>query len=1110
MLASSSLSPGVLPSGEQLVDAPVLFLVLSHKAFSEELAQLYGLVVEAAEMGFLNKDCYFELNRRFKFLKLVYKYHCAAEDEVVFLALDAEVKNVAPTYSLEHKVIDDCFSSTRNVLNHLISDDTHKTEQLQELVCSIGALQESICQHMFKEEHQVFPLLMKKFSSEEQASLVWKYICSVPIKLLQEFLPWMTSLLTDYKMDLLGFLEFVVPKETLLQKVVISWIHPKDPFCSGIISGMHQEGHECYGVICSFKNILKQYPLVVQSKHERDFRTENSKHGPDGPNPTDGVCLWHSAIIKELLVILKELYQKTSSCTSALASIIVQLKFVLHILMFYSNVWDHILYPVIVELSPNGSSPRGQFFDKSQIEGLELLLYFKLEDLTQLSTYVEKICKELDSFIRRVNTCFSFLEREIFPFISDNCSCEALLWLFYSSLQMMPLGLLKQTIFWFSSHLSDEQFKAILNSIKLEYDAGSMSFISLLHDWVRMGYSGKIPIDKFRQDLKIMFNSRRYLLSEEARKGSSSSDKKSHVQELDNGGAFLSGSRSETRATNSMLHTSSPTSNITETDEIHYSSKMNRRVFFPQVLRKNPSIQNHHANSMSVNAFSDLESRPMDHVLLFHKALIKNLECLVNLSAKLAEDFSLLADFRRSFHLLQLIYQTHSESEDKIAFPALESIGKLQNISHAYVIDHNLEVEQFKKTSHILEEVTLFQSSPNAPSQRMQGYLLSCLKLHDACISMHKILSDHIYREEIELFPLFKQHFSIKEQEKIVAQMLGWTRAEILQEIIPWLVASIAPDEQKALISLWLKATRNTKFHEWLREWWVGMSNYDIVEDAGSHFLAESESCTLDVVLAYLSEGRIESKQNWKKHPQEQNSRDLIKQPGITSADKLHLNGEGDNTYQGQEPATLSSLVNEKRNTKTLDGSKDSEEVDKQVEELKTLMPAEHPLVMNQQELEDTIRRVSRDITLDPQKKAYIMQNLLMSRWIVTQQRFHEDNDERNDKEQIPGQCPSYQDSLGSVFGCNHYKRNCKLLAPCCNRLYTCIRCHDETTDHAVERKSITKMCCMKCLVIQPLNSKCSTLACNEFSMAKYFCKICKLFDDESLSVPVIPLSGLK
>lgn len=37
----------------------------------------------------------------------------------------------------------------------------------------------------------------------------------------------------------------------------------------------------------------------------------------------------------------------------------------------------------------------------------------------------------------------------------------------------------------------------------------------------------------------------------------------------------------------------------------------------------------------------------------------------------------------------------------------------------------------------------------------------------------------------------------------------------------------------------------------------------------------------------------------------------------------------------------------------------------------------------------------------------------------------------------------------------------------------------------------------MQCLKIQPIGTVCSTPSCNGFTMAKYYCSICKFFDDE-------------
>lgn len=69
----------------KLADAPVLFFVYFHKAFRAQLVELRRLASDADESGSFSVDLAGELCRKFEFLKLVYKYHSAAEDEVRFV-----------------------------------------------------------------------------------------------------------------------------------------------------------------------------------------------------------------------------------------------------------------------------------------------------------------------------------------------------------------------------------------------------------------------------------------------------------------------------------------------------------------------------------------------------------------------------------------------------------------------------------------------------------------------------------------------------------------------------------------------------------------------------------------------------------------------------------------------------------------------------------------------------------------------------------------------------------------------------------------------------------------------------------------------------------------
>lgn len=424
---------------------------------------------------------------------------------------------------------------------------------------------------------------------------------------------------------------------------------------------------------------------------------------------------------------------------------------------------------------------------------------------------------------------------------------------------MMPLGLLKCTITWFSAHLTDNQSNSLLKNIKPGCPSVSNSFTSILYEWVLMGCSepGKITIDRFRQNLEEMFSGRNFYLGKQ--------------------------NRQETVISEQVIE-----SNLT--------TKTNKSLAIP---------------SSSV-------SRPMDLIFYIHRGLLKDVEYLVSLSAKLSENLGFLPDFKKCFKLLCIIYQMHSTLEDEIAFPALESNGAL--------IDHKLEDVYFSITSKILEEICEYHDHEGISET---VYKL-CLKLHETCISMHKVLKDHINHEEVEIFPSVIGSFSTEEEEKIVGHMLGGTGAENLQEMILWLMAYLTSAEKNLVMSSWLRIARHTKFDEWIREWWEGLTEYNVS------------------LLLGLKEDTQTPRVGYERRAQKEFSVDEFKHPGFSNFDKESTGGY--------------------------------------------------------------------DV-------------------------------------EIPGQCPSYRDDLELTLGCKHYKRNCKLIAPCCNKLFTCIRCNDEpTTDHSVDR----------------------------------------------------------
>lgn len=78
-------------AGVRLVDAPILFFVVTHKAFRAELDSVRRAAAEAAESGAVCRELVVDLGRKLEFLKLVYGYHSVAEDEVRLIFVNLKI-----------------------------------------------------------------------------------------------------------------------------------------------------------------------------------------------------------------------------------------------------------------------------------------------------------------------------------------------------------------------------------------------------------------------------------------------------------------------------------------------------------------------------------------------------------------------------------------------------------------------------------------------------------------------------------------------------------------------------------------------------------------------------------------------------------------------------------------------------------------------------------------------------------------------------------------------------------------------------------------------------------------------------------------------------------
>lgn len=100
-------------------------------------------------------------------------------------------------------------------------------------------------------------------------------------------------------------------------------------------------------------------------------------------------------------------------------------------------------------------------------------------------------------------------------------------------------------------------------------------------------------------------------------------------------------------------------------------------------------------------------------------------------------------------------------------------------------------------------------------------------------------------------------------------------------------------------------------------------------------------------------------------------------------------------------------------------------------------------------------------------------------------------------------QQPNREDVGKSEYGCEHYRRRCKLRAPCCDQIFSCRHCHNAAASalsnpkdhHELVRRDVSQVICAVCNTEQQVAHVCSKCG---VKMGEYFCEICRFYDDDT------------
>ncbi|KAK4423546.1 Zinc finger protein BRUTUS [Sesamum alatum] len=1022
------------------VSSPIRVFLFFHKAIRTELDGIHRSAMALVTNG--SGGDIKQLMEKCHFLRSIYKHHSNAEDEVIFPALDIRVKNVARTYSLEHEGESLLFDQLFSLLdNDMRNEESYK----RELASCTGALQTSISQHMSKEEEQVFPLLNEKFSFEEQASLVWQFLCSIPVNMMAEFLPWLSSSISpDERLDMRKCLHRIIPDEKLLQQIIFSWMdgskmrskrkrYEDDPRQSSSSATPTEKG------LCSCES---------SRNAEGDILSDCNAVSSSLYCPMDDILHWHKAIEKELNDIAEAARSiKLTGDFADLSAFNRRLQFIAEVCIFHSIAEDKVIFPAVdAEMSfIQEHAEEESEFDKFR----HLIESIENAGANSSADFYSKLCSQADHIMGTVKNHFRNEEIKVLPLARQHFSPERQRELLYKSLCVMPLRLIECVLPWLVGSMSEEEARCFLYNMHMAAPASDTALVTLFSGWACKGCPGGIclsssavggcPAKELKETQENFGRSCRYcacasMLTESttcgpARKCEKTMKERNLVSSLENAASNFSGAKSQ----NTSLSNQSccvpglgVNSNSLGMNSLASAKSLRSLSFGASAPSLNSSLFNWETETNS--STSGLTVRPIDNIFKFHKAIRKDLEFLDVESGKLSDcNENFLRQFSGRFRLLWGLYRAHSNAEDDIVFPALESKETLHNVSHSYTLDHKQEEELFEDISSALTELSQLHEKLNVKdiagnlgeslsdsSSHVNGwkkYNEVATKVQGMCKSIRVSLDHHVMREEVELWPLFDRYFSVEEQDKLVGRIIGTTGAEVLQSMLPWVTSALTLEEQNKMMDTWKQATKNTMFSEWLNEWWEGTP-------AASSQVSTSGNST---------------SQEYNVHESTDQS-DYTFKPGWKDIFR-----------------------------------------------------------MNQNELESEIRKVSCDSTLDPRRKAYLLQNLMTSRWIASQQSK---TDETEDGDLL-GCLPSFRDSEKKIFGCEHYKRNCKLRAACCGKLVACRFCHDEISDHSMDRKATSEMMCMNCLKVQPVGPVCITPSCNGLAMAKYYCSSCKFFDDE-------------
>jgi zinc finger-like protein len=270
-------------------------------------------------------------------------------------------------------------------------------------------------------------------------------------------------------------------------------------------------------------------------------------------------------------------------------------------------------------------------------------------------------------------------------------------------------------------------------------------------------------------------------------------------------------------------------------------------------------------------------------------------------------------------------------------------------------------------------------------------------RLQAACVAVRVCLVTHVAREEAELWPLFEKHFTPAEQGRLVGLIIGRTGAEVLQSMLSWQRKALTEEEKAAMLGSMRDASRNTRFASWLETWWsseenaagggsggannaqvVGLEN-DRTRSSGGGGGRGGASGGDAAAAAVDGLGQVQE-YLWKQQQQEEEERQRQQREQQRRAAAAAASSSAQDAAAAEAPESTEASAAAKAQAAAVAAAAAADKTG--------YTPSWDDMFrMNRQQLEEAARALSRDDSLAPERKAYLLQHLLAARWICAQQR---------------------------------------------------------------------------------------------------------------------------